>query len=114
MDEDLYSFADKAVLTGPNGPKDNKKADTERYLSDNIQAKPVKSRVRQFLHKTAVCITRIYDSRRKINENFLPESYKSLQFSLPLSREVSRCIRSGILRPAGARLRESQPVCMLL
>ena len=42
MDEDLYSFADKAVLTGPNGPKDNKKADTERYLSDNIQEKPVK------------------------------------------------------------------------
>ena len=42
MDEDLYSFADKDVLTGLNGPKDNKKADTERYLSDNIQEKPVK------------------------------------------------------------------------
>ena len=72
MDEDLYSFADKAVLTGPNGPKD-----TERYLSDNIQEKPVKSRVRQFLHKTAVCITRIYDSGRKINGNLLPEPSKS-------------------------------------
>ena len=77
MDEDLYSFADKAVLTGPNGPKDNKKADTERYLSDNIQEKPVKSRVRQFLHKTAVCITRIYESGRTINGNLLPEPSKS-------------------------------------
>ena len=77
MDEDLYSFADKDVLTGLNGPKNNKKADTERYLSDNIQEKPVKSRVRQFLHKTAVCITRIYDSGRKINGNLLPEPSKS-------------------------------------
>ena len=77
MDEDLYSFADKDVLSGLNGPRDNKKADTERYLSDNIQEKPVKSRVRQFLHKTAVCITRIYDSGRKINGNLLTEPSKS-------------------------------------
>ena len=37
-----------------------------------------------------------------------------LQFSLPMSREVSRCIRSVIPRFAGARLRFPQPVCMHL
>ena len=35
-------------------------------------------------------------------------------FRFRLSREASCCICSGIPRPAGARLRESQPVCMLL
>ena len=41
---------------------------------------------------------------------------KRLQFSPPLSREGAVCQWhcSGIPRPAGARLRETQPVCMLL
>ena len=41
-------------------------------------------------------------------------SCQSVTDSLTLSREASRCICSGIPGTAGARLRESQSVCMHL